>query len=330
MGHQLPRRIRFLLSQNHELLCWTLRLCLRKIFAWQRRQARKEGVETPHCGAISFVQRFGSLLNLNCHFHHLVADGVFASEPDSDIVEFHPLSAPLPTDIQRINQQIARAIEKRIHEMTCDEANELSERIEERFNAASDFGPSTANLPFNPFPQPPLCARAYGYSLHAQRTIEVEERASLERLCRYAARPALSNRRLSFSGQEISLELKRPLADGRSHLRFSTEGFIRRLATLIPPPQKNLTRYFGVFAPAHPLRPHIVPAEPRPNDPDAEDLKRNTRRAFSWADLLKRVFAVDIFQCPNCTGKMKIISVLHPSEALDNVLSHVRNKSPPR
>ena len=29
----------------------------------------------PHCGAITFVQRFGAALQLNLHFHVLVPDG---------------------------------------------------------------------------------------------------------------------------------------------------------------------------------------------------------------------------------------------------------------
>ena len=43
--------------------------------AWQRRVARKRG------GAITFVQRFGGLVNLNVHFHLLVPDGEIPEIP---------------------------------------------------------------------------------------------------------------------------------------------------------------------------------------------------------------------------------------------------------
>ncbi len=47
------------------------------------------------------------------------------------------------------------------------------------------------------------------------------------------------------------IELKRPLHDGRTQLTFTPVEFAQKLAVLIPPPRNNLTRYFGVFAPAH-------------------------------------------------------------------------------
>jgi len=36
------------------------------------------------CGSVSFVQRFGSALNLNPHFHVLMLDGVYATAEDGD------------------------------------------------------------------------------------------------------------------------------------------------------------------------------------------------------------------------------------------------------
>ena len=44
---------------------------------WQRRRLRRRCLKNPSCGAITFVQRFGSALQLNVHFHVLVPDGGF-------------------------------------------------------------------------------------------------------------------------------------------------------------------------------------------------------------------------------------------------------------
>jgi hypothetical protein len=46
--------------------------------ACQEQDARAEGGQ---CGAINFVQRFGSL-NLHVHFHIALPDGVFTRDPD--------------------------------------------------------------------------------------------------------------------------------------------------------------------------------------------------------------------------------------------------------
>ncbi len=107
-----PKRVRFLLAKNHPLLSDVLAASLRKIFAWQKRKARALGIPAPMCGAISFVQRFGSLINLNCHFHCLLPDGVFIQHEGE--VEFRPIPPPSHEDIDRLVQQIARATEKLI------------------------------------------------------------------------------------------------------------------------------------------------------------------------------------------------------------------------
>ena len=44
---------------------------------------------------------------------------------------------------------------------------------------------------------PALCAKAYGFSLHAGLRCGAEQRQELEQLCRYITRPAIANGRLS-------------------------------------------------------------------------------------------------------------------------------------
>jgi Putative transposase len=41
--------------------------------------------------SLTIVQRFGSSLTLNVHFHAIVMDGVYAEQPDGSLL-FHPLS----------------------------------------------------------------------------------------------------------------------------------------------------------------------------------------------------------------------------------------------
>jgi hypothetical protein len=40
---------------------------LRVVYAWYRRRALEEGHEDARCGSVTFVQRFGSSLNVNPH-----------------------------------------------------------------------------------------------------------------------------------------------------------------------------------------------------------------------------------------------------------------------
>jgi hypothetical protein len=92
-----PIPVRLALSRRTHLVTAVLQACLRVLFSWQRRRLRRRGVKRPSCGAITFVQRFGSALQLNVHFHVLVPNGGF----DDDGV-FVADEAPNDDDIRRI------------------------------------------------------------------------------------------------------------------------------------------------------------------------------------------------------------------------------------
>ncbi len=91
-----------------------LREFLRAVYAWIRRQARKLGVRRSHCGSVTFVQRFGSDLRLNVHFHALVLDGIYAVAENGELL-FHPAPAPNEDDLARIacrvRSRVARELE---------------------------------------------------------------------------------------------------------------------------------------------------------------------------------------------------------------------------
>jgi hypothetical protein len=66
-----------------------------------------------------------------------------------------------------------------------------------------------------------LCAEVDGFSLHAAVRVGAEERSRLEHLCRYIARPPLSNERLSISRSgKVVLTLRAPFRDGTTHFVF--------------------------------------------------------------------------------------------------------------
>ena len=99
------------------------------------------------------------------------------------------------------------------------------------------------------------------FNLHAGVAARADERRKLERLCRYVARPAVSEQRLSLTAQgKVRYQLKTPNADGATHVTFEPLDFISRLAALVPKPRMNLTRYHGVFAPNSQHRARVTPA----------------------------------------------------------------------
>jgi hypothetical protein len=92
----------------------------------------------------------------------------------------------------------------------------------------------------------------------------------------------------------------------------------------VPPKGFNGTRYHGVLAPRSSVRDLIIPAPPTSDEPvqlvqlegKLPEPPATTRpRRIPWAELLRRVFRVDIEQC-HCGGRLKLVAfVTDPAEA---------------
>jgi len=54
-------------------------------------------------------------------------------------------------------------------------------------------------------------------------------------------------------------------------------------------------------------------------------------RNYIWAELMKRVFLVDVLQCERCGGTMKILAAIHPPEATTKILDclGLASRAPP-
>src|SRR5690606_1909950 len=96
-------------------------------------------------------------------------------------------------------------------------------------------------------------------------------------------------------------------ADGTTHVIFEPEDFIARLAALVPKPRAHQIRYHGVFAPASPDRARVVPrtrAAVAGECGEASVTDRQRALALTWAQRLKRVFAIEIETCRRCGGRL--------------------------
>jgi hypothetical protein len=63
--------------------------------------------------------------------------------------------------------------------------------------------------------------------------------------------------------------------------------------------------YHGCLAPNANLRDQIVPA----SDEESSDPGPRSKR-LTWAALLKRAFGIDVMQCPECGGRMRVIATI--------------------
>ncbi len=59
-----PHALRYRLAYDPRLLAVLIRIFIRAVFSSLRRRARANGISRGQCGAVAFLQRFGSSLNL--------------------------------------------------------------------------------------------------------------------------------------------------------------------------------------------------------------------------------------------------------------------------
>jgi len=72
-------------------------------------------ISQAHTGAVTLIQRFGSALNLNLHFHVLFIDGVFSPNSNGQL-RFHRVNAPSSKELNAlvatISERVARYLER--------------------------------------------------------------------------------------------------------------------------------------------------------------------------------------------------------------------------
>jgi hypothetical protein len=276
----LPFELRRLAAGKADVLTALGRIFVETIFASYRARAKREGILGAQCGAINFVQRFGSSLNLNVHFHVVVLDGVFSREPHAGAL-FRAAPPPRREELD----QIVRCAQKRA-EAWLRRHGYLDERpVEDRSDeppvqTALDACVSVAmargqmatlskeDEPANDQRFAPgktsVAVERDGFNLHAGVRIGAGDDAGRERLCRYAARPALSLERLRrLPGGRVAYRVKYVRHGSGKHRVMTAMELMARLSALIPPPRYPLVRYAGVLGPRSAWRKLIVP---RPRD----------------------------------------------------------------
>jgi hypothetical protein len=304
-----------------------------QIFHWALNtyQCKKVGLKQStgaRTGAITFIQRFGGSLNLNIHFHTLCLDGAYSF--DDGKAKFHFNLAPSQEELEKLLKQIAsrvvRHLEKRGLIQKDEEDNYYlpnSENAFDHIQASSityrialgkNKGQKALTLQTvstSGGKQKPYLAKYAGFSLHAGVACKASERKKLERICRYISRPSLSEERLSQNAKgQVVYKLKNAYDNGTTHIVLEPLDLLARLASLVPRPRVNLTRFFGVFAPHFKHRKLVVPKSEK-NKEETEDKTLTPAQQSSrmtWAQRLKRVFNIDIETCPVCAGKIKVIA----------------------
>jgi hypothetical protein len=342
----VPKRLRYFMQRDGAVLNMVLRIFLRVIAqSLQDHCAGAAQVDKAalHIGAVAFIHRFGSSLNGHVHFHVCVVDGVFeevagATDAQTSLpgITFHPAStidAAAVVQVQAdLRRRILRAFVGRGLLESCD-AKEM------------------------------LAYQHSGFSVDAGVCIEADDRAALERLLRYCARPPFAMDRLRKEGAGLvyrcAKQHSEPSSDKRGarvdELHLTPLELIERIAALVPPPRTHRHRYFGVLAPNSPHRAaavalaapakqvvvqtdpanisegapgvtplgHAIPPTPEPATP-----KRSPAH-YLWAVLIARIYEVFPLLCPMCGGQMRLIAFITEGMQIRRILDHIGVDSQP-
>ena len=291
----LPYALRYRLAFDTSLMTAVLGVFSRTVFAFLIRRARGFGADRkPQCGAVTFIQRFGSALNLHPHLHMLCVDGVWAAD-EQERPHFQVLLAPENDDIAGLTALLAERITKRMARRGLGPESDPEEsdglRRDEPFLAGlytaavsgrTAWGPNAGRRvtrigdQIDPesvdWSQTPRCAAVDGFSLHANVAVHGDDRLRLERLVRYCARPPIAMERLErLADGRLRYRFKRPWRDGTTHIVLGPLELLEKLSALVPAPRAHLVRYSGVLAPASKWRSWIVPAAAGVQSPTVPD-----------------------------------------------------------
>jgi hypothetical protein len=236
-----------------------------------------------------------------------------------------------------VRKRILRAFVARGHIEACD-AKDMAERA-----ASSSHGG--------------------GFSVDAGVRIEGADRAGLERLLRYCARPPFAMDRLRQRGADLVYRCGKGHTEPLQSDKYSGElvltplELIDRIAQLVPPPRTHRHRYYGVLAPNSPLRAAVTAmaqaeqvvapvAAPKAAVIARSVATRQTRTCglmdchglrprndgkpkprppshYLWAALIARIYEVFPLLCPMCGGQMRIIAFITFSADIHKILEHI-------
>ena len=311
----VPKRLRYFLECEPEAVSAVLHIFLR-VIEGHLRQTTPESSPQGRFGAVSFVHRFGSALNRHVHYHCCILDGVFVPR-DEGSIRFLPAQALTPRDVAAIAEQVRRRVLRwfaRRGLLDADDAHDM-------------LGWDNA-----------------GFSLDASVRIAGHDRAGLERILRYCARPPFALERLEQIGEhQVIYRLPKPRRDARITMVLTPLELIDHLAALIPPPRLHRHRYHGVLASNSPLRSAAIaydrdaalsgqaPMADTAATPTGEEKASGSAARYLWAMLLARLFESLPLRCPNCGADMRIVAFITEAAPVERILTHIGEPGePPR
>ena len=196
----VPYPLRYLFAANPKVMSQVLTIVHRVISTFLIKLARMTVKSGAQSGAVTLIQRFGSALNLNPHFHMLYLNGVYDAAG-----YFWPVKPPTCDDLDVIAHTIAirisrflekagylvRDAESEYLDLMQDEEDAMGAIVGASITYRLAFGPNagrkaltlqTVPVRTEPRKGSDLVTKQAGFSLHAGIACKSHQRKKLERL----------------------------------------------------------------------------------------------------------------------------------------------------
>jgi hypothetical protein len=279
----LPFGLRALAAFKAPVLGALARIFVESIIARYGAWAKRVAIRGPQCGAVTQIQRFGSSVNLNVHFHVAFLDGVFIRNAVGRAV-FRPAPAPTREELGTILRHVERRVQAWLKRRGLLDERPLEDRSNEapvpaaleafaaiamqrgvvrELRSDADAAGEENVASVDASPAKTGAVEYAGYNLEAGVRIEAHDDLGRERLLRYGSRPPIALGRLRrLPDGRVAFRIKK-WRDGRVKSRImSPIEFLARLSAIIPPPRIPLIRFHGVLGPKSGWRKDVVPKPP--------------------------------------------------------------------
>src|SRR5215510_7295329 len=272
-----PIPLRYWMAASQGLTATVHTIIRTTISQYYVNQAVTRGLERAKVqpGSVTFIQRFGSAINLTVHYHIVFLEGVYLDRTDQGLKpRFLSVEPPTDTDIADVIQKISHRVIRQLRhlgylearldaavatgydplvddepEFACTMAASVQQRIafgERAGQKVRCIGSGFGREGEAPTLTGPRCVSLHGFSLHANTQVPAHRRDQLERLIRYTARGPVSLERLTQDANgDLVYTFTHPWSDGTRGIRLSPLELLEKLAALVPLPHVHLVRYGG-------------------------------------------------------------------------------------
>src|SRR5712691_6010546 len=262
----VPMPLRYWMASSQDLTATVHTIIRTTIGQYDVNQAVTRGAarQKAQPGSVTFIQRFGSAINLNLHFHVIMLEGVYLDRTaQGRKPHFVTGEPPTDADIAAVVQKISRRVIRKLRHLGYLEAGSeaavatgydplmsdapalartTAASVQQRIAFGERAGQQVRRIGSGfgyegeaPRLTGPRCASVHGFSLHANTQIPAHRRDQLEQLIRYTARGAVSLERLSEdTNGDLVYTFTRPWSDGTTGIRLAPLELLEKLAALVP------------------------------------------------------------------------------------------------